>query len=135
VTGYFVKQDVNSRPICPKDGVLITPGYDAQVDRHTLWVEIQNEVYEEYKPDRDADGELPASREESYKARITELAEQRLGTRLRKYDNDCMQLYVATAEPGHEDISGMWRQRQYFTTAWLRCPICLFVLPGQVTGW
>jgi hypothetical protein len=126
MSGWFV--ETVDRPLCPMNVAVAALGYSPFIDRHAAWVEIQNEVYAEYE--RDEDGELIGGQEVeiAYADQIKRLGKERLGILVGQYE-DGMRLHTVTVEPRFGNDA---RVRGHFAAAYLVCPVCLFVLPGQI---
>lgn len=132
MSGYFVATDDSA--LCPMSIRGALPGYSPQLDRHRAWVAVQDEVYADTENfPRDAEGELPPEVEKLYQIRIAKLADERLGIYLNpeNFCDDSMQLHsesvgIRYGSRGHFAIGS------YFAAAYLVCPICLFMLPGQI---
>lgn len=110
--------------LCPMGGIAAPIGYSPQVDRHRAWVAVQDEVSGRYEHDENF--ELVGISDEDYDAEITRLAEERLGVALKRHKAEYMNLYQVSASSSY-DARG---RGKIFTSAYLQCPVCLFILPG-----
>lgn len=129
--GRFVEQDINDRALCPMTMAFTLPGYSPQVDRHREWIKIQDEIYDDIERfPRDGDGDLTGGTEMelAYNKAVSELAEERLGMHVADGYGDYMYLHTVSVTPAYRT----GRNHQNFVSAYLICPICLFVLPGEM---